>query len=69
MRIASVAKAFSGAVALKLVATGQARPRRHDRRSGCPGMPAAWGAVTVRQLLNHTSGVPGLHASKGFASS
>ena len=31
MRIGSVSKAFSGAVALNLVRQGHARPRRHDR--------------------------------------
>jgi D-alanyl-D-alanine carboxypeptidase len=65
MRIASVAKAFSGAVALNLV---------HDGRLGLDdtiaqrlgGMPAAWGSVTVRQMLNHTSGLPDYTKSKGF---
>ena len=57
MRIASVAKAFSGAVALHLVqAGGSASTTRSAQR--LPGMPDAWAAVTVRQLLNHTSGVP-----------
>ena len=66
MRIASIAKAFSGAVALRLVQQGRLglddtigqRP---------PSMPAAWAAVTVRQLLNHTSGVPDYTKSEGFA--
>jgi D-alanyl-D-alanine carboxypeptidase len=65
MRIASVAKAFSGAVALRLVA---------DRKlalndtigSVLPGLPGAWSAVTVRQLLNHTSGLPDYTESDGF---
>jgi len=66
MRIASVAKAFSGAVALRLV---------RDRKLGLddtiaqrlPGMPVAWGQVTVRQMLNHTSGLPDYTRSKAFA--
>ena len=45
-----------------------ARPRRHDRER-LPDLPAAWAAVTVRQMLNHTSGVPGLHASPTASSS
>jgi D-alanyl-D-alanine carboxypeptidase len=66
MRIASIAKAFSGAVALHLVA---------QRRLGLddtigrqlPGMmPAEWSAVTVRQMLNHTSGLPDYTRSDGF---
>lgn len=66
MRIASVAKAFSGAVALKLVRDGRLG-LDETIAERLPGMPAAWGAVTVRQLLNHTSGVPDYTRSKGFA--
>ena len=66
MRIASVAKAFSGAVALNLV---RARKLGLDdtiaQRVG--GMPAAWGPVTVRQMLGHTSGLPDYTRSEGFA--
>jgi D-alanyl-D-alanine carboxypeptidase len=29
-------------------------------------MPPAWGSVTVRQMLNHTSGLPDYTQSKGF---
>lgn len=66
MRIASVAKAFSGAVALNLVRAGKLG-LDDTIAQRLPGMPAAWGAVTVRQLLNHTSGVPDYTLSKGFA--
>ncbi|MFD9407443.1 serine hydrolase domain-containing protein [Streptomyces sp. NPDC059989] len=65
MRIASVAKAFSGAVALGLVDRG----RLHlDDTIGevLPGQPTAWHQVTLRQLLNHTSGLPDYSASPGF---
>lgn len=66
MRIASIAKAFSGAVALNLVRAG--RLDLDDTiAQRLPSMPAAWGAVTVRQLLNHTSGVPDYTRSKPFA--
>ncbi|MFG3509884.1 serine hydrolase domain-containing protein [Streptomyces sp. NPDC047821] len=57
MRIASVAKAYSGAVALQLV-------DRDELRLGdtigkrLPWLPAAWHKVTLRQLLQHTSGLP-----------
>jgi D-alanyl-D-alanine carboxypeptidase len=65
MRIASVAKAFSGAVALRLVAD-----RRLDLDatidSVLPELPDAWAAVTVRQMLNHTSGLPDYTRSDGF---
>jgi D-alanyl-D-alanine carboxypeptidase len=66
MRIASVAKAFSGAVALNLVRAGSlGLDDTIAQRLG--GIPAAWGAVTVRQMLNHTSGLPDYTQSKGFA--
>jgi D-alanyl-D-alanine carboxypeptidase len=65
MRIASVAKAFSAAVVLNLVRAGQLG--LDDTISQrLPGMPAAWGAVTVRQMLNHTSGLPDYTKSEGF---
>lgn len=65
MRIASVAKAFSGAVALRLV-------DRHrlelDDTIGerLPSLPAAWHQVTLRQLLSHTSGLPDFSRAPAF---
>ncbi|WP_329111985.1 serine hydrolase domain-containing protein [Streptomyces sp. NBC_01353] len=65
MRIASVAKAFSGAVALRLV-------DRHkldlDDTIGerLPSLPAAWHQVTLRQLLSHTSGLPDFSTAPAF---
>jgi D-alanyl-D-alanine carboxypeptidase len=57
MRIASVSKAFSGAAALSLVSKGVlALEDTIDER--LPSLPKAWHKVTLRQLLNHTSGVP-----------
>jgi D-alanyl-D-alanine carboxypeptidase len=66
MRIASVAKAFSGAVALRLVRDGRLGL---DDTIGqrLPGMPPDWAGVTVRQLLNHTSGLPDYTRSSAFA--
>jgi D-alanyl-D-alanine carboxypeptidase len=66
MRIASAAKAFSGAVALSLV------DRRYLRlddtlRERLPRLPRAWGSVTLRQLLNHTSGLPDFAQAPAFA--
>jgi D-alanyl-D-alanine carboxypeptidase len=66
MRIASVAKAFSGAVALQLVRDGRLGlddPISRWRSD----LPAAWAAVTVRQMLGHTSGLPDYTRSDGFA--
>ena len=57
MRIASISKAYGGAIALQLVQQGRLGL---DDTIGArlPGMPVAWAGVTIRQLLNHTSGVP-----------
>jgi D-alanyl-D-alanine carboxypeptidase len=66
MRIASVSKAFSAAVALALV----------DRRvlalsdtigKWLPDLPKKWCHITVAELLRHTSGLPDFAESKGFA--
>ncbi|MGI5379622.1 serine hydrolase domain-containing protein [Streptomyces sp. CA-251387] len=65
MRIASTAKAFSGAVALSLV--DRHRLRLDDTlRKRLPRLPRAWGAVTLRQLLNHTSGLPDFSQAPEF---
>jgi D-alanyl-D-alanine carboxypeptidase len=65
MRIASVAKAFSGAVALRLVASGKLE-LSDTIGERLPSLPSAWSAVTLRQLLNHTSGLPDYTQSDGF---
>jgi D-alanyl-D-alanine carboxypeptidase len=64
MRIASVAKAFSGAVALRLVARGKLELSDMIGER-LPNLPSAWSAVTLRQLLNHTSGLPDYTESDG----
>ena len=66
MRIASISKAFNGAVALHLVA--QRRLSLDDTIGRLlPGMlPPAWSTVTVRQMLNHTSGLPDYTQSDAF---
>ncbi len=53
----SITKAFTGVAIMQLVEAGKldlAAPV--SRYLG--GLPAAWGAVTVRQLLTHSSGIP-----------
>ena len=65
MRIASVAKAFSGAVALRLVAAGKL-DLEATIGGVLPDLPRAWSGVTLRQLLGHTSGVPDYTESRGF---
>ncbi len=57
LRLASVSKAFSGAVALALVARGTLRLSDTVGR-WLPGLPAAWSPVTLAELLQHTSGIP-----------
>jgi D-alanyl-D-alanine carboxypeptidase len=65
MRIASVAKAFSGAVALHLVREGKLGLDDTIAKV-LPTLPSAWGEVTLEELLHHTSGVPNYTESDGF---
>jgi D-alanyl-D-alanine carboxypeptidase len=65
MRIASIAKAFSGAVALHLVAEGQLESTATIGEL-VSGLPASWSGVTVAELLRHTSGLPDYTDSKAF---
>ena len=65
LRIASNAKAFSGAVALQLVDDGSLSLESTIAQV-LPTQPAAWGAVTLRQLLQHTSGLPNYTKSPGW---
>ena len=65
IRVASIAKAFSGAVALALVNAGQLALNDSIGQS-LPDLPAAWHAVTLRQLLGHTSGLPDFTQSPAF---
>src|SRR5918996_1321266 len=69
MRIASAAKAFSGAVALSLVSKGalSLNDTIGELLSDLPDPPPdTWSKVTLRQLLNHTSGLPDFTGSDGF---
>lgn len=65
MRIASVSKAFSGAVAMSLVSDGELSL---DDTIGeiRPDLPVDWWPVTLRQLLSHTGGVPSFTSDPGF---
>jgi len=65
VRIASVSKAFSGAVALALVR--QKRLALSDTIGQLlPELPEAWHQVTLAQLLRHTSGLPDYIKSEEF---
>ena len=57
VHIASVAKAFSGAVALSLVDQG-VLSLDDTIAQRLPAYAHNWGEVTLRQLLAHTSGIP-----------
>ena len=65
IRVASVAKAFSGATALSVVADGLL-----DLNSTIgevrPDLPKAWSKVTLAQLLQHTSGIPDFSGTDAF---
>jgi D-alanyl-D-alanine carboxypeptidase len=65
VRLASVAKAFSGAVALSVVADG-ALALTDTLGERVAGLPGAWGDVTLAQLLGHTSGIPDFSRSEAF---
>jgi D-alanyl-D-alanine carboxypeptidase len=59
MRLASTAKAFSGAVALSLVETGElALDDTIGTLLAGQGLPDGWSEVTLAQALRHTSGLP-----------
>ena len=65
MRIASVSKAFNGATALSLVDEG-VLSLDDTIAQWLPDLPRAWGEVTLRQMLNHTSGLPDFSESEAF---
>ncbi|GGT82010.1 serine hydrolase domain-containing protein [Streptomyces coeruleorubidus] len=57
-RAGSVTKVFTAAVALQLAAEGRLDLDRSTRSYLPELIPASYGGVTVRQLLNHTHGIP-----------
>ena len=65
MRIASTSKAFSGAVALALVAEHRLSLDDTIVRL-LPSLPKAWGRVTLRELLDHTSGLEDFSEDPAF---
>jgi CubicO group peptidase (beta-lactamase class C family) len=56
-RIGSITKQFTAAAVMQLVEQGKVR-LADSIATYLPNLPAAWRGVTVRQLLNHTSGIP-----------
>ncbi len=66
-RIGSITKQLTAAAILRLVDEG--RLRLDAPVSDCvPGLPDAWSQVTVRMLLNHSSGIPNLTALPDYPS-
>ena len=65
MRIASISKAFNGAVILSLVASGKFALSDTVAKL-LPTAPASWGKVTLAQVLQHTSGLPDYIKSPTF---
>ena len=65
VRIASVSKAFNGAVALSLVTRRKLRLSDTIARR-LPTLPESWGTVTLAELLQHTSGLPDYIKSEAF---
>lgn len=66
MRIASVSKAFSGATVMRLVRQ-DALSLNTTIGATLPDLPAGWHQVELRQLLQHTSGLPDYTADPEFA--
>ena len=58
-QIMSVTKSFTAVAALMLVEEGRLKLDAPVARY-LPDLPAAWRPVTIRQLLGHTSGIPGI---------
>lgn len=65
-RIGSTTKPFTAAAVLQLVEGGKIG-LDEPIRSYLDSIPAAWSGITVRQLLNHTSGIHDYVQVNGFA--
>lgn len=61
-RVGSVTKMFTAVAVLQLVQSGRLSLDASVRAT-LPDLPAAWQPVTIRHLLNHTSGIPEYMAS------
>jgi len=65
-RIASLAKQFTATCILLLQERGRLNVRDPISRY-LPPLPPAWQAITIHQLLTHTSGIPNYTSSPEFA--
>jgi D-alanyl-D-alanine carboxypeptidase len=64
-RLATFAKTYSGAVALSLVSSGKLRLSSTIGQI-LPALPRAWHRVTLREVLQHRSGLPDYTRSKAL---
>jgi D-alanyl-D-alanine carboxypeptidase len=64
-RLASVSKAYSGAVALSLVSR-KVLALSDTIGNRLPNLPRAWAAVTLAEVLQHTSGLPDYIKNQAF---
>lgn len=65
-RIGSITKQFTAAAILKLAEAGSLSLDDPAIRY-LPELPPAWAPVTIRMLLNHSSGLPNVTALPGYA--
>lgn len=65
-QLASVTKQFTATAVMMLVEDGRLSLET-PLRAVLPDMPAAWGSVTIAQLLTHTSGIPSYTSAPAFA--
>ncbi len=64
--LASVSKQFTAAAVLRLMDRGKLK-LDDPLRQHLPDTPPAWSAITIRQLLAHTAGIPNYTESNDFA--
>jgi CubicO group peptidase (beta-lactamase class C family) len=65
-RLGSITKQFTAAAILKLAEQGQLALEDPVKKH-YPNAPASWDAITVFQLLTHTSGIPNVTSAPDFA--
>jgi CubicO group peptidase (beta-lactamase class C family) len=64
-RVASMSKQFAAAAMMLLIQDGKATLDDSVRKH-LPDAPETWGAIKLRHLLSHTSGMPDIGEAEGF---
>jgi CubicO group peptidase (beta-lactamase class C family) len=59
----SITKAFTGVAAMELVESGKL-DLNAPVSTYLTGLPPAWPRITIRQLMTHTSGLPGRNPTR-----